>query len=162
MARKGQPGWRLSSSRGQSFPVGSPPSLRPGTLCLQCQKVSWEESSLRGPSWRCSGPPGRPGPDPPHPSETHVSGLTAVFHWPATAATEALVPELNVPPLFPGTPGLTAAQESYCTCEKSEVSARFHLLGEGKQKQIFLLLNVLFIQQNPSPEGLIYGSPVCP
>ena len=55
------------------------------------------------------GPPGRPGPDPPHPSETHVSGLTAVFHWPATAATEALVPELNVPPLFPGTAGLTAA-----------------------------------------------------
>lgn len=108
------------------------------------------------------GPPGRPGPDPPHPSETHVSGLTAVFHWPATAATEALVPELNVPPLFPGTAGLTAAQESYCTCEKSEVSACFHLLGEGKQKQIFLLLNVLFIQQNPSPEGLIYGSPMCP
>lgn len=68
----------------------------------------------------------------------------------------------NVPPLFPGTPGLTAAQESYCTCEKSEVSACFHLLGEGKQKQIFSLLNVLFIQRNPSPEGLIYGSPMCP
>lgn len=38
------------------------------------------------------GPPGRPRPDPPHPAETPVSVLTAVFHWPATAATAALVP----------------------------------------------------------------------
>lgn len=68
----------------------------------------------------------------------------------------------NVPPLFPGAPGPRAAQESYCTCEKGEVSACFHLLGEGKQKQIFSLLKVLFIRQNPSSEGLIYGLPVCP
>lgn len=35
--------------------------LLPGTLRLQCQKASWEESGLRVPSWRCSGPPGGPG-----------------------------------------------------------------------------------------------------
>lgn len=68
---------------------------------------------------------------------------------------------LNTPPLFPGTPGLTAAQESYCTCEKSEVSACFHLLG-GERKQTCSLLNVLFIRQNPSPEAFSYGLPMCP
>lgn len=80
----------------------------------------------------------------------------------ATAATEALVPEAECSTTFSWHPGLLAAQESYCTCEKSEVSACFHLLGEGKQKQILSLLNVLFIQQEPSPKGLIYGSPICP
>ena len=57
-------------------------------------------------------------PDPPHPSETHVSGLTAVFHWPATAASGALVPDAGCSTTFSWRPGLTAAQESYCTCEK--------------------------------------------
>lgn len=64
-------------------------------------------------SWEASA-----GSSPPLPSETPVGVLTAVFHWPATAATEALVPPAESSTTFSWHPGLPAAQESYCTCEK--------------------------------------------
>lgn len=59
----------------------------------------------------------------------------------------------NVPALFPGTPGPTAAQESHSlSCERSEVSAGFHLL-EKENKNTSSLLNVLFIPQTLAPEA---------
>lgn len=72
----------------------------PGPLCLLCHETNREDGSLKVPSWRRAGPRGRPGPAPPHPSETHVSGLTAVFHWPATAAPEVLVSDAECSTTF--------------------------------------------------------------
>lgn len=52
------PAW--PAPRPRSGAAGLPPG----------HKTNGEDGSLRVPCWRCAGPRGRPGPDPPRPSET--------------------------------------------------------------------------------------------